>query len=521
MAHSNEGMHGTVSWATPPVLPVQPSASDDPLDVQLRAVAGAVARGDAEGGLPIALAAVSAARAAGRDAVLAALLLHLGVLRRLLGHYTLSAEVLLEALQIFSRLEMVAERAEAFLQLGQSPLELGDYDTALHVFRNGLTEAAASGNELVRARAFRSVGLLMGRLGNWSEAERLHEKALEYFESTDNQPMVAATLNSVALATLRNVSPQDCTADSQARERVIHAIAKLERASALAVLIGNQRLHAQTEGNLGNAHGLLGDVERNIRHESAALAVFERLGARRDQCLSYLNIGRAHAAAGQRELAEAALAAGLALADKYGLKLDAHAIEAALVSIRGGYVPGPAKDGGVSAKLKAESVELAQDALAAELRATIVAPQPVDPDGAIDAETGLFSRQYLERWYRDFAAAAPGGDRRIGIALMGAEGVTPATEQIWQALLPRLERDLRVDVFGVALSSHVVLLALPDFSNDELANAEGQILAQLGVELLELAQHKISLWFGMARGDSTDSLAALIRQARDSAERCQ
>jgi tetratricopeptide (TPR) repeat protein len=509
------GMHGTVTWSKSLLT----TAPGDPLGKLLDDVLIAVTRGDAETGLPIALQAVANARAAQRWRECAQALTHLGVLQRFKGDYSAAAEALIEAMQIFISVEDHGGRAEALLQLGQAPLETGDYEAALNIFKSALTAATRAGIEMTRARAMRSLALLMERIGRWEESTQLHRQALAAFESHDERAMIAATLNSLAAASLRTMPVSSPGIEQIAAIR--QAIEQLKKANTLAHAAGHLRLAAQTHGNLGNAYGLLGDRTQNIAHEIAALEVFQRLGARRDECLSYLNIGRARHAGGDIAGAHVALEHALTITEQHGLRADRVQVLLALAETVGLEAAPALRD-------EAQRLLASLDIALANNRAAGVTDEALTPDwravaglhstvhGAsesneIDRHTGLFNRMYIERWYRDFAAVPR--DRAIGIILIGIDVADGSQDDLWLEALRNVERALRVDVFGVALSPHVALIVLPELAPEAIDACQASVNATLRADLEGLP----SLWIGTARGDTTDSLASLIRRARNAA----
>jgi hypothetical protein len=283
--------------------------------------------------------------------------------------------------------------------------------------------------------------------------------------------------------------------------------------------VGHQRLEAQTHANLGNAYGLLGDTERNLAHERAAMAVFRQLGARRDVCLSHLNIGRALIESGEMAAARAELEMALAITSEHGLRADRVSLlrlyervvspeQAATIRVEIDTLAANL----VAEKVQSDTAELAQSATRDEWLAT-VGPHStlhgIAGDDEIDVASGLFSRVYLERWYRDFSGTKR--DRRIGVVLIGIEAAHNGVAELWRDLVSTLESDLRVDAFGVALSPQIVLIALPDFTDADV----GRLTTRLREAYGAFAEHGATLWLGDARGDSTDSLASLLRRARD------
>jgi tetratricopeptide (TPR) repeat protein len=523
-------MHGTVTWATPPAISNAPA--DAPVLRKLEEAELAVSRGDTLSGVPLAEDALALARAAGRRDLAAEALLKLGTLRRLATAYTESAQCLIEAMQLFSVLGLEARRAEAMLQLGQAPMELGDYETALGLFKGALIIALAEDNPFLLARAYRSVGLLTSRLKNFAEAERLHRRALDHFIAIDDRTMIASAINSAALTTLQALDEAPRTTPVAAPP-VLAAIEELKRARDIAQAAGNQRLVAQTLGNIGNAYGMIGDRVQNIEFERQALAVFRTLGARRDECISWGNIGRATLELGEHDEAIEALRESLNLAEQNGLKVEARLAHRLLARAFVYRDDACARVHEEHAQRLDEAIDeqgareklgqLARETLAAAVRDALgqegsVASHPGDDEGDSDSATGLFTRTYLERWYRNFARGST-APRRITLTLLAAQGMPAGLTSVWLRLVRAIERDLRVDAFGVALSPFVLLLALPEFSSGEAADARQLVDRHAARAAPEFAMAHAALWLGGAQGDSTDSLASLIRRARDSAER--
>jgi tetratricopeptide (TPR) repeat protein len=150
-------------------------------------------------------------------------------------------------------------------QLGVLAQMRGDYDEAARQYQRALDINERLGNQAGVASAYGQLGMLAQRRGDYDEAARQHRRALDTFERLDDQANISTAYNELGnLAYLRGDH------DEAARQ--------YQRALDIRERIGDQTGMARSHHGLSMVAQRRGDYDEAARQCQRALDINERLG---------------------------------------------------------------------------------------------------------------------------------------------------------------------------------------------------------------------------------------------------
>lgn len=194
--------------------------------------------------------------------------------------------------------------------IGDAYTLLGEYAQALESY--GAAAAAVSGAEL--ARVLHRIGVVHGRRGEWEEAERQFEKAVDALTAAPDADASAQQGEQARIHADWSLAARRLGSAQQARE---HA----ERALQLATAAADLHALAQAHNILGALANSQGATQGALAHLEQSLSLADRLDDATLRAAALNNLALALRAAGQVEralpLAEAALALSVTQGDRH------------------------------------------------------------------------------------------------------------------------------------------------------------------------------------------------------------
>jgi tetratricopeptide (TPR) repeat protein/tRNA A-37 threonylcarbamoyl transferase component Bud32 len=184
--------------------------------------------------------ALEIAKATGNPAQQVRTLLHLSVLRRNQGDTAAAEKLALTATQLAEANQLETTLAQGLIDLGNSFLVEGVYDTAEHHYREALRYARMVGARRAEARAQMSLASVLSQQRRPSEARPLLEPALKYYReaSFDRQYRLGLTIMArletlegkaeAAIRTLRELVRSAQTRSNPAELAEAHALLAFE-----------------------------------------------------------------------------------------------------------------------------------------------------------------------------------------------------------------------------------------------------------------------------------------------------
>jgi tetratricopeptide (TPR) repeat protein len=194
--------------------------------------------------------------------------------------------------------------------IGDAYTLLGDYPEALESY--GAAAASASGAAL--ARVLHRIGVVHGRRGEWEEAQRQFEAALDALGAAPDVGSSAVLGEQARIHADWGLAARRLGSVEQAR-------AHAERALQLATAAADLHALAQAHNILGALANSQGDTPDALAHLEQSLALADRLDDAILRAAALNNLALALRAAGQIEralpLAEAALALSVTQGDRH------------------------------------------------------------------------------------------------------------------------------------------------------------------------------------------------------------
>lgn len=248
--------------------------------------------------------AIALAEEAGEGAVMAEALRRLAVM-----HFhrndTAEARRLGElSVEVAHRLDHPVLAAEGLNTLGGFEFETGSLEAARDLYHRALDLGGGSSPAL-RARIEQNLGILANIQGDLDEATAHYHRSLEACEAANDQRGRAIALHNLGMA----------CAD---REHWADADRHYAQSLELALAIGDVHLQGLCLLNHAEVHVARQHFDRARDSAEAALATFDRLGAKLDKADAYKLLGVVYRETGHLALAEARLRAAVDLATQSG-----------------------------------------------------------------------------------------------------------------------------------------------------------------------------------------------------------
>jgi tetratricopeptide (TPR) repeat protein len=290
------GSFAPASWSVFAQTPPPGSAA------ALNAEAKRISSDQAEKSAEIARHALLLARAAG-DPINAAEALHnLAVAQRNLGRYDLAADFAQQSAGAYASAGARKGEAQGYNTLGLVASDRGDYPRALEYHHKALAIRLAIDDREGLSYSYNNLGNMYRNVQDYPRAIENHFKALDIKKQLGDQSSLAfsyANLGTV-YSTMGDVPK---------------ALESLREALRIRQGLGEERYVASTYNAIGLALAR-SDPRGALEEFRKALAIRERLNDRRGLAGTLANIGDAQRRLGRADLAVAALARGLAVADE-------------------------------------------------------------------------------------------------------------------------------------------------------------------------------------------------------------
>jgi CHAT domain-containing protein len=161
------------------------------------------------------------------------------------------------------------------------------------------------------ARVHLELGLIADYLGEYASAIERYQNSLALFRSLDDRVYQAKVLKNMGIAHTRAFERRQTDAAALA-----HALACHHESLALCRAIGDERLAATVELELGTVHKALGQWQEALLAYNARADKCRRFGWRRSLALTLNNLGEVQHHVGQEAQAEASYHEALAILDE-------------------------------------------------------------------------------------------------------------------------------------------------------------------------------------------------------------
>ena len=174
------------------------------------------------------------------------------------------------------------------LQSAAEAHSAGRWDEALSHYESALQRAARSGDPALTADVLRRVGTVHTERGDLEVAAEIFEASLAIADACGFRDRVAFA--EICLATVE-----------QRSGRLGAAEAGYLRAREIALSLGDERIAAMVDQNIGAIANIRGDVETALVHYRTALQCYERLRDQENAARTLHNMGMAHLDLGEWE----------------------------------------------------------------------------------------------------------------------------------------------------------------------------------------------------------------------------
>jgi putative nucleotidyltransferase with HDIG domain len=167
---------------------------------------------------------------------------------------------------------------ELFLGKGVEYDTRGEWDKALRCFEKALDTFETEDDEKLKVEVLRRMGHIKSKKGEWKDALNLYEESLRICESEGDLPGKAYALSSIGTVYLE----QGCW--DRVKEFYAEALGAARQTKDI-------KLIAQIYNNMGAMNNILGNWEEAIRHYRKCIPLFEELGNEKGLAETYHNLG--------------------------------------------------------------------------------------------------------------------------------------------------------------------------------------------------------------------------------------
>lgn len=187
-----------------------------------------------------------------------------------------------EALSIFGTLGMREREATAFNNIGNTHLNLSEYEKALAALEKSLAISIEISDRKLEVVALLNLGRTFRLMGRQSDAAASLERALAVSRESNNKGLEAAALNGLGAIHYG-------AGDYQA------ALSRFEAASGIFSDLGQQGSLASLLNNMGIIHRMLGNQEEAVDHYNRALESFRIVKNKAGEADVTLNLSAVYA----------------------------------------------------------------------------------------------------------------------------------------------------------------------------------------------------------------------------------
>jgi len=177
-----------------------------------------------------------------------------------------------------ARLPANSSQGAWIYQLGILARDRGDYDEAARQYQRALDISERLGNQAIMASTYIQLGVLAYLRGDYDEAARQYQRALDINERLGHQAGMASTYHGLGML-------------AQYRGDYDEAARQYQRALDINERLGDQADMATSYHGLGVLAHRRGDYDEAARQYQRALDIFERLGDQADMATSYHGLG--------------------------------------------------------------------------------------------------------------------------------------------------------------------------------------------------------------------------------------
>jgi HD-GYP domain-containing protein (c-di-GMP phosphodiesterase class II) len=188
---------------------------------------------------------------------------------------------------------------------GADAERIGEWNDALRQYEAALQQASALGDFPRAADVLRSIGRLHFERGDYGRAAEVFERSLQHAERADHAGQKGAALNCMGVV-------------EQFQANVAAAEQHYQQAALLAEAAGDRKLTGLVQQNLGVLATMRGEYDVALEHNQNALLAFRALNDERAAARVLNNMGMLHVDAGQLGHAELSFRGALALAERNG-----------------------------------------------------------------------------------------------------------------------------------------------------------------------------------------------------------
>ena len=171
-----------------------------------------------------------------------------------------------------------ADQADWLNRLGIVAHGRGDYDQAARLYQRALDIFKRLGDQARMAASYHNLGRAAQNRGDYDQAARLYERALDIFKRLGDQASMATSYGQLGIL-------------AQERGDYDQAARQYQRALDMFERLGDQASMATSYHELGILAQERGDYDQAARHYQTALDIKERLGDQAGMTTSYHQLG--------------------------------------------------------------------------------------------------------------------------------------------------------------------------------------------------------------------------------------
>ena len=235
-------------------------------------------------------------------------LAELGEIYKIIGEWDASLEYLKMALVLSEKLGNDLERARAYRSIGHIKQNKGNYDSALMNFKKGLGISEKINDLHGMADTYRGLGRIFWRKGEFQKAIDFYEWSLGLTEKIKDEKVMANTY-----IELGNIYSE--LGDWEKAIEYQNKSIKLLEKSKNFYEIG------RSYNNIGVTYARKGDMDRALEHYRKSIEVSDRTGNIRMSGWALFNAGEAYAKIGEFQKAKNCCSKSLSIFQRLGEKL--------------------------------------------------------------------------------------------------------------------------------------------------------------------------------------------------------
>lgn len=244
----------------------------------------------------------------------------IGIINAIKGNYPMATKAMESSLAIYLEMDSKGDIASAYNNLGNISEKKGDYAQALEYHLKSLKMKEELQDTIAMSSSYNNIGIALKYQGDNAGALKYYNKALKINEQIDNKKAIAQTYNNMG-SVYQDMTPDEIHKLGMTKEECNSAgLFCYNTSLELNIKIENKVGSATAFNNIGSIYYGMGDFEKALSYNEAALGIRKEIGDKSGQSGSLCNLSKVYLKLNKTKTARNHIVQSLAIALEIGAK---------------------------------------------------------------------------------------------------------------------------------------------------------------------------------------------------------